>query len=214
MAPNKQSGLPEFWISWIAKALVGDQPCLYESWLKGHGSPDKVARSTDFAAWKATHTAMMFAERDRLKAEGWKVRVESYVKLTGRTAILAGKADLIAQKPGCRPLIIDCKGGTPRDSDEAQVSIYQTIVPIVWDSPAMQFEGRVVYQPPIPTVVIPPDKAHAIREALFSLLRRLGQTTPPEPAPSEGSCRFCDVASTSCPSRFQGSEPTVLTMEF
>src|ERR1700680_2269404 len=110
--PDLRRGLPSFWVTGLAKLLVGDQPCHLSIWAKGHLKLESGPRSSSFSVWKTSHTTMLTAILADLKAEGWKTTVERYLRVTGQTAILAGKPDVIAQgKEGCRPKIVDAKSG-------------------------------------------------------------------------------------------------------
>ena len=212
MPTTARPGLPEFWVTGLARVLMGDQPCRLEAWAKAHFKLPKKVESPAMANWKATHTELLRDEIARLKAEGWKVRVEQFFRLQGQTAILSGKPDVIAQQDGKRPKIVDTKGGDPRESDICQVMIYWIVIPLVWDAPGMTFEGEVVYR--THRVPITAQEIAPMRPKVFALLRDLAATKP-EPNPSEGACRFCDVPEDICSSRYTGtSQVDVSTSEF
>jgi hypothetical protein len=214
MAPTKRTGLPDFWATGIAKILAGSQPCSLELWMKGHYRIEKRPREDEgsLAVWKTNHTAQLSAATDRFRVEGWKVDVERYFKVTGTTATLSGKVDLITQKPDSRPVIRDVKSGKPADSDVTQVMIYMVAIPLAWRSPDMVFDGEVMY--PDRTVFVKPSEAQAIRPKLFELMRRLGSTDRPEANPSESACRFCELVDEDCGKRFVAAPVPVLTSEF
>jgi hypothetical protein len=138
--------------------------------------------------------------------------VEGFFRVTGQHAILSGKADLIAQKDGERPLILDVKSGQPRDSDVAQVIIEMCLIPLAWKAPTMVFGGMVVY--PTYSVQVKPWEAEALKSRLFALLKQLGTMTQPDPSPGEHVCRFCDVPDDLCHARWTDPMETVLTEEF
>ena len=222
---HKQSGLmkrvatkitspPTFWTSGLAKALVGDQPCLLSIWLPSHQEIVKVRRDESaLARWKVAHTELLTATTKTYRAAGWKCSVESFFRVTGSAAILSGKADLIAQKPEERPLIVDVKSGESRDSDVAQVMIEQIAVPLAWSSPSMIFNGRVVYEDH--SVDVTPAEAQSLKPKLFALLRKLGSDDRPPANPSQSACRFCHVGPTDCPERWvDQSAAEVTTLEF
>src|SRR5262245_16380713 len=115
---------PEFWTTSIAKVLSGDQSCYLEPWLKARMKfPKRRTDDGSLAKWKADHTALLRSLVEKHQAEGWKCDVERYFKVEGTYCNLAGKVDLILQKPDYRPTIVDAKTGSPRDSDTAQVMI-------------------------------------------------------------------------------------------
>lgn len=211
MATVKRDGLPEFWSTGLAKALVGEQACELEAWAKGHYRIKRQGgESASLAQWKIDHTAQLQAATERLRADGWKCQVEQWFRLQGQFAVITGKTDLITQKEGCRPVIRDTKGGEPRDSDVAQVLIYMVVLPLVWKSPKMQFAGEVIY--PDHSVSITPPEAEAVKKKLFDLVRRLSMNAPPPANPSESACRFCDVPESLCNQRWM-SESTVVNTD-
>lgn len=206
MPTVKREGLPTFWATGIAKLLIGENPCRFEQWMKGHYRIEKVRRPDDgkLTKWKADHTEQLTQAIDRFTSQGWKCQVERYWRLTGETAIIAGKADLITTKDGSRPTIRDIKGGIPRDSDAAQVCIYQICLPLAWRSPYMQFDGEVIY--PSHSVPVPHAQAMELRSQLFALLRKLAGEARPPASPSEQTCRWCDVGKADCPDRVEQGE--------
>jgi hypothetical protein len=210
-----RAGLPAFWVTSLAKILVGEQPCQFETWMKAHYEIEKRPRSDagSLAKWKADHTEQLQAEIVRLKAAGWRCTIEKYFRVTGQTAILAGKPDVIVQAPNKRPKIVDVKSGRERDSDTMQVLIYMVTIPMAWQAPTMIFDGEVVY--PTYRIHVEPAEAEAIRPKLFALVKQLAGTTRPDPTPSEVNCRFCDVNETDCPQRYVATETVdILTSEF
>lgn len=209
-----KNGLPNFWSTGLAKILVGDQPCQFETWAKAHLDYEKKPMTSSLAEWKANHTTMLDVVLKQAKDEGWKCTVEKYFRLTGQTAILAGKTDLIKQADGKRPTIVDIKSGTPRESDVAQVEIYMVAIPLAWGAPGMIFDGEVVYASH--TVKITPADAETLKPKLFALLRRLAGDVRPDPVPSEHSCRFCEIPMDVCSVRWMAetNQPEAITTLF
>jgi hypothetical protein len=164
------------------------------------------------AVWKAKHTELLHGIVTRLKGEGWSVDVERYWRVTGTTAIIAGKADCICQAKARRPLIVDAKGGEPRDSDVAQVLIEMVMVPLAWDRPTMVFDGLVLYEDH-PPVAVTPAQADVFRPRVMATLRQLGSPERPDARPGRDSCRFCDVPDSECSVRYT-EESTAHTSEF
>lgn len=216
MPTKPRDGLPEFWTTTIAKALSGDQPCLLSPWLSGHMRLEKRPRedAASLAKWKTDHTAALNDYVTRLKAQGWKCSVERYFRVEGASAILAGKADVVAQQADKRPLIVDVKTGQPRDSDLIQVMIEIVMIPIAWNSPSMLFEGEVVYRDH--TVKITNAQAQEMKPKIVTLLKQLALTRRPDAAPGLAACRWCDVSEKDCPDRFNAErepEPVGSTTE-
>ena len=130
---SRREGKPAFWVSQIAKVLVGDQPCLLAPWLAGHFQIKKSQRdSASLATWKANHTELLQRTVKRYRSEGWKCDVERFFKVEGVSAILSGKADLIAQQKDRRPQIIDVKSGQPSESHVVQVCLEMIAIPLAW----------------------------------------------------------------------------------
>ena len=214
MATSQRKGLPVFWSTAIAKVLVGEQPCYLAPWLAGHHEFDKRVRDqSSLTIWKANHTEQLTAVVERFRAEGWKCDVERFFKVAGQTAIVSGKADLIAQQPNKRPLIVDVKSGQPKESDIAQVALEMITIPMAWNSPDMIFDGQVIYS--THSVNVTRSDADALRPKLFALLKKLAIMPRPEASPSQSSCRFCDVPDEECGSRWiEHAEAATVTTSF
>jgi len=76
MATIKKDGLPDFWASGIAKALVGSQPCLLQPWLKGRYKIHRIERDDSaLTRWKIRHTEQLTKATEKFRAEGWKCTV-------------------------------------------------------------------------------------------------------------------------------------------
>ena len=210
----KRNGLPEFWTTAIAKALAGEQPCLLAPWFSGHYRLAKRPRLDDsaLAVWKVKHTALLTETTEKMKAEGWRCSVESYFKVTGQTAVISGKADLICQHPERRPLVIDAKSGSPKGADALQVMIEMIMVPLSWGQPGLIFGGRLVY--PTHQVEIAPKDAAEIRPKVFAALKQLADPMRPVASPGESACKFCDVSELDCAERFQAVDAVAETELF
>src|SRR3990167_6951693 len=98
MATTPRDGLPAFWTTHLAKALSGDQPCLLAPWLLGHYKLEKRVREdgASLALWKTNHTSQLQECVTSMTAAGWGCSVERFFKVTGQTAIVSGKADIVA----------------------------------------------------------------------------------------------------------------------
>lgn len=209
MASTLRNGLPEFWTTALAKALSGDQPCHLAPWLAAHYRLEKRERDDEsqakLAKWKADHSAMLTSQVEKMRSEGWKVDVERYFKTHGQKANVAGKADIVAQKADVRPLIVDVKSGSPRDSDVLQVIVEMILIPMAWEK-RMIFSGLVVY--PTHEVNIKASEAEELKPRLFALIKKLSITTRPDPSPGKLQCKFCDVSEFDCPDRWKETDET------
>jgi hypothetical protein len=209
---DRRDGLPAFWTTHIAKVLCGDQPCFLPVWLNGHHILPKRPSSASLAKWKAEHTALLQKTTESYKAAGWNCRVESFFKVTGQTAILSGKADLICQQADKRPLIVDVKSGSPKDSDVSQVLIEMIAIPLAWNSTSMIFDGAVVYADV--TIPLRPSDAESLKPQVFALLKRLALMSKPDPQPSASACKYCEIPDSLCGQRFEESPQVAATEMF
>lgn len=212
---TKRAGLPEFWATGLAKLLVGDQPCQFEAWIKGHYRLEKSRRDDRrLTEWLAAHTEQLQAATAKARADGWRCQVEQYFRVQGASGILVGKTDLVLQHADRAAVVCDIKSGAPKDRDAAQVMIYMIALPLAWKVPTMPFEGRVVY--PTHTVEVASADAQALKPRLFALLQRLGSPDRPAASPSVSACRWCDVSATDCPDRVDAPAESVdvLTSEW
>lgn len=204
MPTTPRPGLPYVWVTWINAILAGDAHCEYAPWFRAHFKFDKQPRDTNLVAWQLEHTALLGRIVAQLKTDGWAVTLEhqNAFKLTGKSAILAGKPDIIARK-GERVRVLDAKTGQPALKDWIQVAIYLIVIPLVWHRPDLSIEGELVYQ--THTVSIRADEAiREVRDRLFALLRKLGGAAQPETVPSQHECVWCDIA--ACPDRWTADE--------
>lgn len=194
--------LPTFWVTQIAKVLVGEQPCLLSPWAKAWKTYTPQPRHDQAALtlWKAKHTGLLQVLRSRLTGDGWLLDIERFFRVEGKSAVVTGKADLIAKAKGKRPLVIDAKSGTPRDSDLAQVLCSMVLLPLAWGKPHLVFDGRVCYE--THEVPLNPEQATALRPRLMEMLRRLGKPEQPEPSPGRDACRWCEVPESICAVRY------------
>jgi len=206
-------GLPAFWVTHLAKVLVGEQPCLLQPWLAGRFVLPKTSGSA-IAAWKVQHTELLQKVIAERQTAGWTCRVESFFRVPGQHAVVSGKCDLILQQKDKRPRIVDAKSGKPKDSDTMQVLIEMVLIPMAWKAPVMQFEGEVVYGSGS-GIVLEPREAEALKPRLFSMIKQLATMERPRPAPSRDSCLFCDVPDADCGERWKEEmDATVSTTEF
>src|SRR5262245_59742284 len=179
------SNLPSFWVTHLAKVLIGENPCLLQPWLLSRYKWPKTV-SAGMSAWKEAHTRALRELADQYRRNGYKVDLERFYRVTGQTAVLSGKADLIATKAGERPLVIDVKTGVGRDCDVAHVVITMLMLPLAWNVD-MTFSGLVVY-PEREGVDVTARQAAELRSKVFSLLRELATMDRPAPSPGRDAC--------------------------
>jgi hypothetical protein len=212
---TKRFGLPYVWPTWLTGLLSGDKQCTWALWYRAHFKYEKRRDdSFDSAAWSAGHQSLLLRRVKELSAEGWTCRVESQndFKLKGRTALLSGKPDILAERNG-EWLVVDCKTGRARNSDFFQVLLYMLAVPRSVAGIG-RLRGEVCY--PDRSVDVAPEALTPLHEeSIFAMLRVAGQDEAPEHVPSANECRFCDVA--DCRERFKEAaeeQPVAVSAEF
>jgi hypothetical protein len=202
------SQLPEFWVTNVAKALAGDQPCLLSVWLPGRTYIKRQPRDpAQQALWNAQHSEQLLSTQDWLASQGARtIMKEHYFKMAGRVSKLAGKIDLIgvfaSDDASNRDLwrVVDCKGATPNDTHVVQVMMYMAVLPHILPKAKLAvIDGRVVY--PTHTVEITHDQALAFAPKLWAMMARLGDGDKPSASPSRDACRFCDIPESLCTER-------------
>jgi len=184
---------------------VRDQSCKFNVWLKANYDIQVRKSDFDFRTWKVDHTALLNKRVGSLEKQCWKCEVESqnYFKLTGKTAVLPGKPDIIAKKDKTI-LVVDAKTGKPQDSHAVQVCIYMIGIPMVWGRPNLYMEGEVCYGDHI--VTVSQEMAASVAPKLFALLKEMGSEDRPQPIPSQHDCQFCEITEADCPSRWKADE--------
>ena len=207
---ERKKGKPYIWVTWLTKLLAGENECTWASWLKATHWHEKVDDgSFDLAAWSAAHNKMVVDRANKLKLAGWKVTIEGAndFKLHGKTAIVAGKPDIVAsfKKPGktARVLVVDCKSGRKRDSDWWQVLIYLWALPLVRKDlipPGAVLSGEVEYSDGVIADVGPraltKKLEHTIAKKVIEIATFTGSQTP-----SARECKFCNIGPADCSKR-------------
>ena len=205
---------PYIWVSWLPGLLSGMDRCTWRVWMKAHFRyaklPDKGG--FDLAEWTKQHDAMVQNRAERLRQQGYQVTVEgeNQFKIVGKTADLAGKADLIGVKhEEKRAVIIDEKSGKISPAHRWQVQIYN----LAFRRNRLkdyQIDGEVEYRGSSEYITAE-EYTPEVETKIFDTIKVIGAAEAPPRAPSENECRFCDVA--SCPERWKpqdGAEPVVV----
>jgi hypothetical protein len=201
-----RQGKPYIWATWLSGVLSGAQPCVWQSAFKSRFKYGKIPDPTfDAAAWAATHADFVRARADELSMERWQCRVEdeNAFRIDGREAILAGKPDIVAYRPG-EIRISDIKTGKKQDSHWWQVLVYLQAWPL-WvpdqcESPVV-LSGEIAY--PDQIIDIAPQELTPARAAeTWRMITTLAHYEGLAPMPTELGCRYCDIPSTECPSRW------------
>lgn len=203
----------------MTKLLSGDSRCEWASWFKSHFRYQKLpdANEASLVKWKLEHEALMRRIESEMAAVGWTVYREQdcEFRLKGRTAILAGRPDLLAVREG-EARVVDGKTGSSRGSDQTQVMLYLYALPqarrdlteTVW-----RWSGQVAYGNGIAVDVPPPTPEQ--RTAFAALIRRVGADEPPKRSPSRSECAQCPISAADCPDRMEAADaPEGVTSEF
>jgi hypothetical protein len=195
---------PYVWATWLSKVMAGEQACIWASWFKAHYQDyPKVPSDFDLARWNLEHTHLLVRTRGELSVPGMEIRVEGQNAFRYRYpsgAILAGKPDMVIIEDG-EVLVLDCKTGRPRVSDQIQVQIYMAVLPACFpDLSDYPVRGRVVYADNVLNI---PARAvdGGFRKHLDNFFHLLVSESPPPKAPNTRECLFCDITEADCPSR-------------
>ncbi len=204
---NRRDG-PYVWVTWLSKLMAGETSCEWAPWFRTHyRDHEKVPSDFDQAAWQMEHTRALRDLRVARQAAGEEVTVErqNYFQWERPNSplVLAGTPDLICVGPDY-VRVYDVKTGMPRTSHQTQVMIYmhclRSLAPVYRDK---LLHGAVTYadgnQIDIPLSAID----DRFVENFDYYLDILESPDPAEKIPSEGECRFCDIARSECPERIE-----------
>jgi hypothetical protein len=150
---------------------------------------------------------MVKATAATLRADGYTVYVENdnFFKLSNNNGItLSGKPDLVAVRPG-HTIVIDCKTGQSRDSDQQQVLIYMRLLPLCFpEYKNLEITGRVQYRDE--KVDLGPDKLDTqFHTNLRQIMERVTGSAAPVRMPSLQECSYCNITKIDCPDRIEPS---------
>ena len=194
---NLRDGGPYVWATWLPKLLTGENSCEWASWFKArHESGSWTKRPSDFdqTTWLLNHTALLNEQRQEWEGRGYTVSVEGQnaFNLRGKSAVLAGKPDLVARRGDL--VVVDAKTGRPSPAHAAQVAVYVYCLPrALGRYKGLSISGQVAY--PDHQVEVPAQTVDGVFiERVGRLVTRLASETPPARVPSPGECRFCDIA--------------------
>lgn len=191
---------PYVYCTWLTKLLSGESQCWFAAWYKTTHKYEKV--SDDFPnrdEWLRKHDAITNRREAELLSEGWVTRKEDAAEfiLTGSSADLAGKPDLVAMQ-GDRAIVVDAKSGKPRKADHWQVLIYQFALPLTWLK-GFRVAGQIERPDNVREEVRPLGEAE--KDAIVVAVRRASAPEPPAASPGPSECRFCEIK--NCPHRYQ-----------
>lgn len=204
---NLRSNGPYVWVTWLPRLLSGESSCEWASWFKAQHEGDSwtlVASGFDLTKWLTDHTALLNQSREAWERRGYSVLTEEQNRfnLRGKSAVLAGKPDLIACKDD-EVVVIDTKTGRSSTAHPVQVMLYMYALPKALERyRGLKLTGQVAYSDHV--VDIP---AEAVDETFVQrmgqLITRLASDMPARRIPSPGECRFCEITPADCPERVE-----------
>lgn len=204
---NLRSNGPYVWVTWLPRLLSGESSCEWASWFKAQHEGDSwtlVASGFDLTKCLTDHTALLNQSREAWERRGYSVLTEEQNRfnLRGKSAVLAGKPDLIACKDD-EVVVIDTKTGRSSTAHPVQVMLYMYALPKALERyRGLKLTGQVAYSDHV--VDIP---AEAVDETFVQrmgqLITRLASDMPARRIPSPGECRFCEITPADCPERVE-----------
>ena len=202
------------WVTWLARILSGDKVCEWAVWFRSRHEPGSWRRAGTGAgaSWHLRHTALLTqtASRWRGMAENLLVEDQNYFQLQGKSAVLAGKPDLVAVN-GSTGTVLDVKTGRPSPAHEVQVQLYMYALRTQY--PGRVFDGLLVY--PDREIELPADAVDQefIETMALTIQRLTGWLQPPR-MPSAAECHYCDITLEDCPERIDEAAAVLETDEF
>lgn len=196
---------PYIWVTWLSKVMAGEQPCLWQSWFKAHFQDYAKAGDFDSARWNIEHTRLLTTTRIELARQDVELHVEdrnSFRYEDSSGAVIAGRPDIVAIEDDTAT-VLDCKTGRLKLSDQIQVQICMSLLPVCFpELNRLIWHGGVVYSNR--RVDISPTAVDdRFRENLDYFIKLIAGKEPPMKAPSMGECRFCEITASDCPDRVQ-----------
>ena len=197
---------PYIWATWLPRLLTGESHCEWAVWFKAHHQ-NWNRQPSDFnqADWLARHTALLADQRQQWADRGnYDIRIENQnaFRLQGRSAVLAGKPDLLIIKDD-DVLITDVKTGQERPWHYRQLMIYMYALPRAMpEFKGARIAGEIVYTTHVKRVPRGGIDQGFIRD-LGALIRRIAASEPPIRVPSAQECRFCDITADDCIDRIE-----------
>ena len=203
---SKWRSRPSVQVASLAKMLSGDRICEWSAWFQAHKYDyERAPEHPEADRWKLRHARLLNTEVVKWKSEGYRVYVEDENRFklytfSGISGNVVGVPDLIAVK-GREAIIVDVKGGIPRNFHKLQVLLYLWALPQAckWHAHS-KLAGRLVYSSG-EQHVLPEGLDEAFTTAIIKALRILFLFGERDKVPSWSECRWCPIASSECPDR-------------
>lgn len=213
-------GKPYIWVTWLTGYLADEKLCAWAPWFRAHFQAPKVINGTfNLDAWKSQHGKQRRARREWLEFRGFVVAEEVEVKLSGATALLAGKIDLIAIKRDNAGAVVEAqiwdeKTGQQRGSDYWQVLTYLFALPFQMPEVTGKLTGFVGYASGEYSTIHQEELDEVKRKDIIEAIRVVGGVTAPEKSPTFSECSFCDITESDCPAKVKEGALFANTSEF
>lgn len=199
------------WISWLAKLLAGEIQCEFSCWFKSHYKYAKLPSDFNLVRWTMEHNQLVHKTRDELEKQSYAVYIEDQnaFKIDIDGALISAKPDIIAITRD-EKLVVDCKTGRSKNSDQVQTMLYMMYLPSSHFTSmdpnktfaALPWQGRVVYKNnsiPVPSIALTKSFTSIVDETIT----KLSIENPARKVPSENECRRCDISEEDCPERLE-----------
>lgn len=194
---------PFIWVTWLTALITGEKQCEFQSWFKTRFKQDKKPGNFQLTQWNVKHNQLVHKNRDALEAAGYEVNTEdqnSFKMIFPSGVALSGKSDIVAIKDA-RGLVVDCKTGKPKTSDQIQVVLYMMFLSkCIKEYEDIIFDGRVVYLDGNVNIFWR-DIDSGLKDVIQDYIDRLSKDEPCRKVPSWGECRFCDLTKQECSER-------------
>lgn len=197
------------WVTWLTKLIAGEQQCEYQSWFKAHYKHEKAEKSGssfNLTKWTIEHNKLVHKCRDEFEADGYEVFIEDQnsfrLRMPGNKTI-SGKADIIALKNE-KALVVDCKTGRCKNSDQVQVMLYMILLPkCIERYKDVVFDGLVIYNNNEEVPISSMDIDQNLRDVVQKLIDKVCEEESLRKVPSYNECKWCDISKDDCPERME-----------
>jgi hypothetical protein len=194
-------------VTWLADILGGDSQCKWKVWFKSKHKYEKLSdpNSSSLTRWRRKHDDLVASRIRLIPAEMtlWKEN-ETEFKLEGDVAIVAGKADVLAQARDGEAWVYDGKTGAPKSSHWWQVLWYQYALPRARKDLGLdpaRIHGELFYSDAPPIYINTSELTPERKASMFSLVREVAGDVIPARVPSFSECQRCDISASDCPVR-------------
>jgi RecB family exonuclease len=179
-------------------------------WFKANYKYQKVLHDRDYRGWETEHLDLVEKCATELAKRGFEVVTECEFEVEGQTAVIAGKADIIAEKPDS-VIIIDCKTGQEKAAHRVQVLIYLWALRQIKAYERQQMFGEVRYKEGAKASVAPAHLTDEFLKSLREAIQIASSKDPPAKKPSASECKFCDIPQEECPEKEKAEKLRVRT---